>query len=114
MTTAEGLGDRGYTHPVLPLAGCAYATSAPVPQRPRGRLFHSHTQLVTRVVVTGLGAVTPLGNDAPSTWKALIAGCSGIGPITRFDASAFEVAIAAEVRNFDPDAWLPTRERRHM
>ena len=60
-----------------------------------------------RVVITGLGAVTPCGNTAPDTWAALIAGRSGIGPITRFDASGCAAQIAGEVRNFDPARALP-------
>ena len=61
-----------------------------------------------RVVVTGLGAVTPVGNTAPETWSSLIAGRSGIGPITRFDASTCTARIAGEVRGFDPTAPLPS------
>ena len=57
-----------------------------------------------RVVVTGLGAVTPLGNDWRSTWDAAVSGRSGIGFITSFDASGFPVRIAAEVKDFDPAA----------
>ncbi len=60
-----------------------------------------------RVVVTGIGAVTPLGNTAVETWSGLKAGRSGIGPITRFDATACPVKIAGEVRDFDPTAPLP-------
>lgn len=60
-----------------------------------------------RVVVTGLGAVTPVGPTAPATWEALLAGRSGIGPITRFDATACTARIAGEVRGFDPVAPLP-------
>ena len=55
-----------------------------------------------RVVVTGLGAVTPIGNDARATWESAVAGRSGIGFITAFDASDFPVRIAAEVKDFDP------------
>ena len=61
-----------------------------------------------RVVVTGIGAVTPCGNTAPDTWAALIAGRSGIGPITRFDATGCTAQIAGEVKNFDPARLLPT------
>ena len=61
-----------------------------------------------RVVVTGIGAVTPCGNTAPDTWAALIAGRSGIGPITRFDATGCTARISGEVKNFDPARLLPT------
>ncbi|MEV0276755.1 beta-ketoacyl-[acyl-carrier-protein] synthase family protein [Streptomyces sp. NPDC050610] len=53
-----------------------------------------------RVVVTGVGAVTPLGNDAPSTWQGLAEGRSGVGPLTTFDTTGFEVTIAGEVKDF--------------
>lgn len=67
-----------------------------------------------RVVVTGLGLVTPLGNDVKSSWEALIAGKSGIGPITRFDAKDFGSQVAGEVKNFDPAAVLPPKEARRF
>lgn len=60
-----------------------------------------------RVVITGVGAVTPCGNSAPATWAALIAGRSGIGRITRFDATGCTAQIAGEVRDFDPARLLP-------
>jgi 3-oxoacyl-[acyl-carrier-protein] synthase II len=63
-----------------------------------------------RVVVTGLGAVTPLGIGVASNWEALLAGRSGIGPITLFDASALPVRIAGEVRGFDPAAYLEKKD----
>jgi len=69
---------------------------------------------VRRVVVTGLGAVTPLGNDAASTWQALLHGRSGIAPITLFDASPFEVQIGGEVKGFRPEDWIPAKELRRM
>jgi len=62
-----------------------------------------------RVVVTGLGMVTPVGNDVTSTWSALIAGRSGIGPITLFDDSALDVHIAGEVKDFDADGLFGRR-----
>jgi 3-oxoacyl-[acyl-carrier-protein] synthase II len=66
-----------------------------------------------QIVVTGFGALTPVGNDRESTWHALLAGRPGVGPITRFDASALPTRIAAEVRGFDPGALLDRkRERR--
>jgi len=66
----------------------------------------------TRVVVTGIGAVTPLGNDVSTMWEALLAGRSGVGPITNFDASILDVRIAAEVKDFDPVALFGHRVAR--
>ena len=55
-----------------------------------------------RVVVTGLGALTPLGNSVEESWEGAIAGKSGIGAITKFDSAAFKSRIAGEIKNFDP------------
>lgn len=63
-----------------------------------------------RVVVTGLGQVSPLGIGTRATWEGLIAGRSGVGPITKFDAEGFSVRIAAEVKGFDPGLWLEHKE----
>jgi 3-oxoacyl-[acyl-carrier-protein] synthase II len=65
-----------------------------------------------RVVVTGLGAVTPLGKDVASTWEALVAGRSGIGRITRFDPAAYETQIAGEVKGFDPLVAMDRKDAR--
>src|ERR671924_150627 len=67
-----------------------------------------------RAVVTGLGAVTPIGNDVPSTWRAALAGESGIDFIRSFDASGFPVRIAAEVKDFDPSGVASPREVRKL
>ena len=67
-----------------------------------------------RVVITGLGAVTPLGNSYPAFWEALTAGRSGAGPITAFDSSKLATRIAAEVKDFDADALIGRREARRM
>ena len=67
-----------------------------------------------RVVVTGLGAVTPIGNDAPSTWRAALAGESGIDFIRSFDASGFPVRIAAEVKDFDLSTAASPKEVRKL
>ncbi len=67
-----------------------------------------------RVVITGLGAVTPVGNSAPETWQALISGANGIAPITAFDATNFKTQFAGEVKNFDPSAVIDRKEARKM
>ena len=67
-----------------------------------------------RVVITGLGAVTPLGNDVETTWSRLVAGESGAGPITQFDATGYPVQFACEVKNFDPGQWIDRKQARRM
>ncbi len=67
-----------------------------------------------RVVVTGLGLVSPVGNSVPEAWANIIAGKSGIGLITRFDASAISVQIAGEVKDFDVATYLSVKEARRM
>src|ERR687888_1545467 len=67
-----------------------------------------------RVAVTGLGAVTPIGNDARSTWEAAVAGQSGIDWIRSFDASEFPVRVAAEVKHFDPSHVASPKEVRKL
>jgi 3-oxoacyl-[acyl-carrier-protein] synthase II len=67
-----------------------------------------------RVVVTGLGAVTPIGSDAPSTWRAAVAGESGIDFIRSFDPSEFPVRVAAEVKDFDPTQVAPPKDARRL
>ena len=67
-----------------------------------------------RVVVTGLGCVSPVGNNVRDTWQALLAGKSGAAPITAFDASAHKTRFAAEVKGFDPVALFGTRDARKM
>lgn len=67
-----------------------------------------------RVVITGLGAVTPVGNDVAAMWQSMVAGKSGVGPITQFDAALFRTQIAAEVKDFDPSALLDKKESRRL
>ena len=69
---------------------------------------------MTRVVVTGMGAVTPVGNDVPTTWKNVVEGRSGVGKITLFDATDLETRIAAEVKGFDPVALFGAKAARRM
>lgn len=65
-----------------------------------------------RVVVTGLGAITPLGNTVKSFWENILAGKSGVGPITKFDTSKFKTHFAAEVKDFNPESFLDKKEAR--
>ena len=65
-----------------------------------------------RVVVTGLGSITPLGNDVATTWENALKGKSGAGPITRFDASKFKTQFACEVKDFDPTEYMDRKEVR--
>lgn len=67
-----------------------------------------------RVVITGLGALTPVGNSAPDTWKALVAGKNGVDLITSFDASLFKTHFAGEVKDFDPTIVIDRKEARKM
>ena len=67
-----------------------------------------------RVVITGLGALTPVGNSAPETWRALVNGENGIAPITAFDASQYKTQFAGEVKGFDPTTVLDKKEARKM
>jgi 3-oxoacyl-[acyl-carrier-protein] synthase II len=67
-----------------------------------------------RVVVTGMGILSPVGNDLDSSWNGIVNGRSGIGPITHFDASAFPTRIAGEVKNFDPSPWIAPKDIKKM
>ncbi len=68
--------------------------------------------MARRVVVTGLGAVTPVGNDVATTWRSLLEGKSGAGPITKFDATGFAVRFACEVKGFDPHQYMDRKEAK--
>jgi 3-oxoacyl-[acyl-carrier-protein] synthase II len=67
-----------------------------------------------RVVITGLGAVSPLANDVETTWQRLLAGESGAGPITQFDHAGYKVHFACEVKDLDPTEWIDRKEARRM
>jgi 3-oxoacyl-[acyl-carrier-protein] synthase II len=67
---------------------------------------------MNRVVVTGLGAITPIGNDVPSFWSGLLEGKNGIGRITRFDTTDYKAKLAAEVKDFDPTLYMDKSETR--
>jgi 3-oxoacyl-[acyl-carrier-protein] synthase II len=70
--------------------------------------------MTNRIVITGLGVISPIGNDHRTFWHHLIQGQSGVGPITQFDASEFPVRIAAEVKDFDPTHFMDKKEARRM
>ena len=67
-----------------------------------------------RVVVTGLGVISPVGNSIPEAWDNLVAGRTGIADVTRFDATAFSCRFAGEVKGFDVEQYMPAKEARHM
>ncbi len=67
-----------------------------------------------RVVVTGLGAVTPLGNDVETTWKGIIEGKSGIGPLTRVNAEEYPAKVAAQINDFNPESFMDRKDARKM
>ncbi len=67
---------------------------------------------MNRVVITGMGAVTPIGNNVESYWKGLVSGTCGIGPITKFDTEDYKVKVAAEVKDFDPSQYMDKAELR--
>ena len=67
-----------------------------------------------RVVITGLGAITPVGNNVAEYWQGLLAGKSGAAPITLFDASKFKTRFACEVKGFDPGVYFDRKEARKL
>src|SRR5438046_2266272 len=67
-----------------------------------------------RVVITGVGAVTPLSQSAEALWKACLSGCSGVAPITGFDATGYATRFAAEVKDWDPSPYMDKKEARRM
>lgn len=77
-------------------------------------IFTRPTQPERRVVVTGMGLITPLGLNLTESWDGLINARSGIGPITQFDASAYDARIAGEVKGFDTDLYVPKKEQKKM
>src|SRR5215467_6289592 len=70
--------------------------------------------MTRRVVVTGVGLVCALGIGTEESWKNLVAGVSGIGPITQFDTTGFDCTFAGEVKNFDPLQWIEKKELKKM
>ncbi|MBM3188012.1 MAG: beta-ketoacyl-ACP synthase II [Chloroflexi bacterium] len=67
-----------------------------------------------RVVVTGMGAISPVGNDVPTAWATVVAGISGIGPITKFNTEGYRSTIAGEIKGFDPKDHFPSRDVRRL
>src|SRR6516225_2938998 len=67
-----------------------------------------------RVAITGLGFVTPIGNDLETVWSSLVEGISGVGPITHFDTTDYSTRIAAEVTDFEPEQYMDRKTARHL
>ncbi len=67
-----------------------------------------------RVAVTGMGFITPIGNDVETVWSNLVEGVSGIGPITHFDTNGFDTKIAGEVKGFNPEDYMDRKTARHI
>jgi 3-oxoacyl-[acyl-carrier-protein] synthase II len=67
-----------------------------------------------RVVVTGMGIISPVGNDIDSAWDRVLKGVSGIGPVTHFDTTAYATRIAGQVSGFDPAQWMPVKDVKKM
>ena len=67
-----------------------------------------------RVVVTGIGLITPIGNDLETTWSSLLAGKSGAGPTTQFDVTDFATKFSCEVKGLDTSKWFDKRELKHL
>ncbi len=77
--------------------------------------YHSSENMeLKRVVVTGIGAISPLGNSAEETWRNMVIGVSGADTIKQFDASVYKTTFACEVKNFDPLQWIDRKEARKM
>ena len=77
-------------------------------------MTQAYTEAPRRVVVTGLGFVTPIGNDLETVWSNLVEGVSGVGLITHFDTSQYSTKIAAEVRGFEPEQYMDRKTVRHL
>src|SRR4051794_25625879 len=77
-------------------------------------IFERPKKTQRRVVVTGIGALTPLGLNVESSWDNMIQGRSGVGRVTAFDASEIDAQIAAEVKGFEPDTYLEKKEQKKM
>lgn len=88
------------------------SSSATSPQQKHRKPPHYERSDETRVVVTGMGAVTPLGLDVESTWAQLLAGESGITAITHFDATDYRAQIAGVVKDFDPSKFMSAKDAR--
>src|SRR5258706_13101179 len=67
-----------------------------------------------RVAVTGMGFITPIGNDLETVWSNMVEGVSGVGRITRFDTNGFDTKIAAEVKGFNPEEYMDKKTARHI
>src|SRR6266542_1522424 len=96
----------------MPRRSSPSGTPSPTSKRTSSRGRVTRVDRPGRVVITGVGAVTPIGNTAEEFWTALIQGASGIGPITRFDATGFPTRIAGELKGFEPLKYIDKKDDR--
>ena len=107
----------------VPVARACCARVFALPRRRRGdcrrRLFRGIPEgkvsmSKRRVVVTGMGLISPVGNDVATAWERVVKGISGIGPVTHFDTTAYATRIAGQVRDFDPAQWVAAKDVKKM
>ena len=98
----------------MPFGGCRAAPCRGLGRSPNVKTPRGDGLLKKRVVITGLGAITPIGIGKEEYWEALLAGKNGIGRITRFDPSEFDAQIAGEVKGFDPTKYIDKKEAKRM
>jgi 3-oxoacyl-[acyl-carrier-protein] synthase II len=105
-TLADALGDM--------VAAILAERPAPVPGTNAEQYLGRETDPARRVVITGMGVITAAGLNVDTLWDNLVAGRSGVGPITRFDPAAYPSRIAAQINDFDPGQWIDRKEARRM
>ena len=112
--TAPNLIQSAWTVPLRRTAQAAKGSKPRPALAPKPPIWRADVTIPNRVVVTGVGAISPVGLDADATWKSLLAGKSGVDEITSFDSGGYGTTIAAEVKGFDANGLLGRKEARRM